>query len=119
MLLVSGKGRFNRSLALSSVVGTIGRAGLKKEVGLLRLWATWPEGASTPNGTVMCGVPGARSTRYGDTGVILISLIFITQHRTHKFGDIRDHTKNLFFRLRKTFDLLQRCITKFYFSAFF
>ena len=43
------------SLALSSLVGAIGRAGLRKEVGLLRPGrATWPEGASAPNSTVMC-----------------------------------------------------------------
>ena len=39
------------SLALSSVVGATGRAGLGKEVGLLR---PGPNGASAPNGTVMC-----------------------------------------------------------------
>ena len=42
------------SLALSSLVGAIGRAGLRKEVGLLRPGPRWPEGASAPNGTVMC-----------------------------------------------------------------
>ena len=34
--------------------------------GIAQAWATWPEGASAPNGTVMC--QGARSTRDGDTG---------------------------------------------------
>ena len=45
---VAGFGRraLRSSLALLSVVGAIGRADLRKEVGLLRLRpeATWPEG---------------------------------------------------------------------------
>ena len=49
------------SLALLSVVGAIGRAGPRKKVGWLRPGrATWPEGASAPNGAMMCrehGVP--------------------------------------------------------------
>ena len=36
MLLGSGGGTLRSSLALSSLVGAIGRAGLRKEVGLLR-----------------------------------------------------------------------------------
>ena len=52
------------SLALLSVVGAIGRAGIRKEVGLLR---------SGPRGQKMLRqwyseVPGARSIRDGDTG---------------------------------------------------
>ena len=45
------------SLVLSSVVGAIGRAGLRKEVGLLRPGPRGPkdgEGALAPNDTVMC-----------------------------------------------------------------
>ena len=52
MLLGSG-GRRSVCLCLLSVP-SIGRAGLRREVGLLRPYATWPEGASAPNGTVMC-----------------------------------------------------------------
>ena len=63
---VAGFGRrtLRSSLALLSVVGAIGRAGLDQEGGgIAQVWATWPGGASAPNGTVMC-----RSTRDGDTG---------------------------------------------------
>ena len=35
--------------------------------GIAQAWVTWPKGASAPNGT-MIGMPGARSTRDGDTG---------------------------------------------------
>ena len=34
--------------------------------GIAQAWTTWSEGASAPNGTPE--VPGARSTRDGDTG---------------------------------------------------
>ena len=61
------------SLALSSVVGAIGRAGLRKEVGLLRPWATWPEGASAPNGTVMC----RGSTRDGVTPAMRTAVLLV------------------------------------------
>ena len=39
--------------------------------GITQAWTTWSEGASAPNGKVMCqgrGVPKARSARDGDTG---------------------------------------------------
>ena len=36
------------SLALSSLVGAIGRAGLRKEVGIAQAWTTWSEGALAP-----------------------------------------------------------------------
>ena len=66
------------SLALSSAVGAIGRAGLRKEVGLFR-----PESAVLRHQMVYSNVPGARSTR-GDTGngddsismLAMISLLF-------------------------------------------
>ena len=41
------------SLALSSVVGAIGRAGLRKEVGLFRPGTCGSEGALAPNSTVI------------------------------------------------------------------
>ena len=65
MSLGSGRGCFVClwRCRLLSVPSPIGRAGLRKEVGLL----TWPEGALAPNGTVMW--PGAQSTRDGDTGI--------------------------------------------------
>ena len=62
------------SLALLSVVGAIGRAGLRKEVGLLRPGATWPEGASAPNGMMMCrghGVPEMVTPAMRTTAVLL------------------------------------------------
>ena len=53
MSLGSGGGRFVTSLALLSVVGAIGRAGFLEEGGgIAQAWATWPEGASAPNGTM-------------------------------------------------------------------
>ena len=56
------------SLALTSVVGAIGRAGLRKEVGLLRPGPRGPK-VLGPRGTKWYDdVPGARSTRDGDTG---------------------------------------------------
>ena len=64
------------SLALSSLVGAIGRAGLRKEVGLLRPgWTTWSEGASAPNGTVKCrghGVPEMVTPASRTTAVLLV-----------------------------------------------
>ena len=60
---VAGFGRRTLRSSLNvvvNVVGAIGRAGLRNEVGLLQAWATWPEGASAPNGTMKCrghGVP--------------------------------------------------------------
>ena len=75
------------SLALSSLLGAIGRAGLRKEVGLLRAWATWPEGASAPNGMVKCaggteyprrstrdGVPEMVTPASRTTAVLLVCL---------------------------------------------
>ena len=55
------------SLALLSVVGAIGRAGLRKEVGLLRPGprASWARCFRTK---WYNDVPGAWSTRDGDTG---------------------------------------------------
>ena len=55
-----GRMTLRSSLALSSVGGAIGRAGLRKEVGLLR------PGPRGPN--VHSDVPGAQSTRDGDAG---------------------------------------------------
>ena len=43
MSLGSGRGTLRLSLALLSVVGAIGRAGLRKEVGLLRLGPRGPK----------------------------------------------------------------------------
>ena len=65
------------SLALSSLVGAIGRVGLRKEVGLLEAWVTWSEGASAPNGTVKCrghGVPemGTPTPASRTTAVLLV-----------------------------------------------
>ena len=98
---VAGFGRrmLRLSLALLSVVGAIGRAGLKKEVGLLRpgprgpkvLWA-----ASAPNGTVMCrghGVPKMVTPAMRTTAVLLVflnltnMLCSVLLRRVHKFGD--------------------------------
>ena len=63
------------SLALSSLVGAIGRAGLRKEVGLLRPGPTWSEGALAPNGTVKCrghGVPEMVTPASRTTAVLLV-----------------------------------------------
>ena len=61
MSLGSGGGRFVRLWRCCLLSVPLGeQAVLRKEVGLLRPGATWPEGASAPNGTVMCrghGVP--------------------------------------------------------------
>ena len=70
---VAGFGRrtLRSSLALLSVVGAIGRAGLRKEVGLLR---PGPEGASAPNGTMKCrghGVPEMVTPAMRTTAVLL------------------------------------------------
>ena len=51
-----GRRTLRSSLALLSVVGAIGRAGLRKEVGLLRPEPRGPKGASARKGTVMCRV---------------------------------------------------------------
>ena len=59
------------SLALSSVVGATGRESRPQEGGgIAQAWATWSEGASAPNGTVMCrghGVPEMVTPADGDT----------------------------------------------------
>ena len=63
------------SLALSSLVGAIGRAGLRKEVGIAQAWTTWSEGASAPNGTVKCrghGVPKMVTPASRTTAVLLV-----------------------------------------------
>ena len=73
-----GRGTLRSSLALLSVVGAIGRAGLRKEVELLRPGPTWPEGASAPNGTMMCrghGVPEMVTPAMRTTAVLLLSLL--------------------------------------------
>ena len=62
------------SLALSSLVGAIGRAGLGEGGGIAQAWATWPEGASAPNGTVKCrghGVPEMVTPASRTTAVLL------------------------------------------------
>ena len=62
------------SLALSSVVGAIGRADFRKIGEIAQAWATWPEGASAPNGTVMCrwhGVPEMVTSAMRATAVLL------------------------------------------------
>ena len=62
------------SLALLSVVGAIGRAGLRKEVGLLRPGPRGPKVLRhqmvqmVPNGTVMCRGHGVPEMVPGDTG---------------------------------------------------
>ena len=53
------------SLVLSSVVGAIGRAGLRKEVGLLR---PGPRGLKVLWHQMVQWCAGARKTRDGDTG---------------------------------------------------
>ena len=74
---VAGFGRrtLRSSLALLSVVGAIGRAGSPQEGGgIAQAWATWPEGASAPNGTVMCrghGVPEMVTPAMRTTAVLL------------------------------------------------
>ena len=101
------------SLVLSSLVGAIGRAGLRKEVGLLR---PGPRGPKVLRHQMVRWSAGARSTRDGDTGkqddnsfARLFKLdkyamfsfamtsglasdsdkfeIIITLHRAQKFGD--------------------------------
>ena len=76
MSLGSGAGRTPRlSLALLSVVGAIGRADLRKEVGLLRPGPSRPKGASAPNGKVMCrghGVPEMVTPAMRTTAVLLV-----------------------------------------------
>ena len=68
------------SLALSSVVGAIDRACLRKGGGAAQAWAMWPEGASAPNGTVMCwhcwehGVPEMVTWAIRTTAVLLVFL---------------------------------------------
>ena len=62
------------SLALSSLVGAIGRAGLRKEVGLLRPGPRGPKVALAPNGTVKCrghGVPEMVTPASRTTAVLL------------------------------------------------
>ena len=59
------RGTLCLSLALLSVVGAIERAGLRKEVGLLR---PGPRGPKVLRQKWYNDVPGARSTRDGDTG---------------------------------------------------
>ena len=53
-----GRGRLRLSLALLSVVGAIGESRPQEGGGIAQAWATWPEGASAPNGTVMCRMHG-------------------------------------------------------------
>ena len=60
-----GRRTLRLSLALLSVVGAIGRAGLRKEVGLLR---PGPRGPKVLRTKWYSDVLGARSTRDGDTG---------------------------------------------------
>ena len=60
-----GGGRSVRLWPLLSVVGAIGRAGLRKEVGLLR---PGPRGPKVLRHQWYDDVPGGRSTRDGDTG---------------------------------------------------
>ena len=67
-----GRGTLRLSLTLLSVVGAF-ESRPQEGVGIAQAWATWPEGAPAPNGTVMRrghGVPEmvAWSTRDGDTG---------------------------------------------------
>ena len=62
------------SLALLSVVGAIGRAGPQEGGGIAQAWAAWPEGASAPNGTMMCrghGVPEMVTPAMRTTAVLL------------------------------------------------
>ena len=73
---VAGFGRRTlcSSLALLTVVGAIGRAGLRKEVGLLRPGPRGSKVLSTPNGTMMCrghGVPEMVTTAMRTTAVLL------------------------------------------------
>ena len=46
-----GRGMLRLSLALLSVVGAIGESRPQEGGGIAQAWATWPEGASAPNGT--------------------------------------------------------------------
>ena len=65
------------SLALSSLVGAIGRAGLRKEVGLLRPGPRGPKVLSAPNGTMMCRgheVPEMVTPAMRTTAVLLVFL---------------------------------------------
>ena len=62
------------SLALLSVVGAIGRAGLRKEVGLLRPGPRGPNVLRHLNGTMMCrghGVPEMVTPAMRTTAVLL------------------------------------------------
>ena len=62
------------SLALSSLVGAIGRAGLRKEVGLLRPGPRGPKVLWHQNGTVKCrghGVPEMVTPASRTTAVLL------------------------------------------------
>ena len=70
-----GQKTLHSSLALSSVVSAIGRAGLRKEVGLLRPEPRGPESASAQNGTMMCrghGVPEMVTPTMRTTVVLLV-----------------------------------------------
>ena len=53
---VAGFGRrtLRSSLALLSVVGAILESMPQDLGGIAQAWATWPEGASAPNGKLMC-----------------------------------------------------------------
>ena len=105
-----------------SVVGAIRRAGLREGGGIAQAWATWPEGASAPNGTMKCrghGVPEMVTPAMRTTAVLLGFLnltnimfsfamtsglasdsdkfkIIITLRRAQKFGDTGPY-KNFIF----------------------
>ena len=74
---VAGFGRrtLRSSLALLSVVGAIGESRHQERGGIAQTWATWPEGASAPNGPMMCrghGVPEMVTPARRTTSVSLV-----------------------------------------------
>ena len=84
---VAGFGRrmLRSSLALLSVVGAIGRAG-HCAIGRAgrrwdcSAWATWPEGASAPNGTMKCrghGVPEMVTPTMRTLGFLNLTIVLL------------------------------------------
>ena len=71
--------------------------------GIAQAWATWPEGALAPNGTVMCrghGVPEMVTPAMKTTAASFVRFfkfkIITMLRRVQKFGDTRPY-KNLVF----------------------
>ena len=85
---VAGFGRrtLRSSLALLSVVGAIGRAGLRKEVGLLRPGPRGPKGASAPNGTMMCRGHGESEMVTPAMGTTAVWLGFLNLRNMFSFA---------------------------------